>query len=355
MSAATNKNSNETTNNRFSFQHFDKEFDFGIINEEGECVRKRKKPGRKSNPPTEQEKRAKNRLAQKVFRERESQRKEENEKQQFMYDQEIQELKSKLAISQFECRYLKACVLHLILDCLIQRGSVPQVWPEARIIPSNNHGEYKNPEFGPYDQQSTINEADQTHALLDVLLENKCIVDFNQAVCRKNIVSDAMRKYGNSGADIVSSTGQAYWGKEVVTLNRNTQDPERILSHGGKKKNSKISPSSVQRNQYVSSPASSNSTSNSPPSQSQNTQQEDHVLLSPAEQQSVGNNNDYSNMGLVIHQKPVVGVILVPPRLKTLDELSNMPPLQALHILKLQLKLTSILGNLLPAALLPSK
>ncbi|KAI9472067.1 MAG: hypothetical protein EXX96DRAFT_489014 [Benjaminiella poitrasii] len=57
---------------------------------------------------------------------------------------------------------------------------------------------------------------------------------------------------------------------------------------------------------------------------------------------------------LVIHQKPVIGVISEPPSLRTAEDFAHMPTLQALHILRLQLKLGSILGEFTTAALLPT-
>ncbi|KAI8366652.1 uncharacterized protein BYT42DRAFT_485564, partial [Radiomyces spectabilis] len=52
--------------------------------------------------------------------------------------------------------------------------------------------------------------------------------------------------------------------------------------------------------------------------------------------------------------KPIKGTIIEPPALKTPDDLTHMPPLQALHILRLQLKMGSILGNLTALALWPT-
>ncbi|KAI7897309.1 uncharacterized protein EV154DRAFT_390139, partial [Mucor mucedo] len=60
------------------------------------------------------------------------------------------------------------------------------------------------------------------------------------------------------------------------------------------------------------------------------------------------------SQALTVHRKPIIGVISEPPSLKTSEDFVNMPSLQALHILRLQLKLGSILGNLIPAALLPT-
>ncbi|KAI8079282.1 hypothetical protein BDF21DRAFT_340043 [Thamnidium elegans] len=57
---------------------------------------------------------------------------------------------------------------------------------------------------------------------------------------------------------------------------------------------------------------------------------------------------------ITIQRKPLVGVIYEPPLLKTSEDFVNMPSSQALHILRLQLKLGSILGNMTPAALLPT-
>ncbi|KAG2196249.1 hypothetical protein INT46_005135 [Mucor plumbeus] len=354
---------------RFSFQHFDQECDFGIENADGERVRKRKKPGRKPNPPTIQERRAQNRAAQKAFREREQQRREEKEKQWRDYSEEIKSLKKQLASVQYEAKYLKACVLHLTLACLIHRGSVPHIWTESRIIPSNSHGEYKKPLYEPYGQHIK-NEAYQTPALLDMILENQCIVDFDKALfntSQLNAFENHKKEMGISN-NINISSYQNYISRDIITLNKNSQEPKKNFPKAKKQK--------VNRNRSPSPglppPASSAMTPQtsfpSPPTQKEcssspdfSTFDEPGISSPPTNNEeheksrnSSSNSSIQNNQVLAINRKPVIGVLFEPPVLRTSEDIINMPTLQALHILRLQLKLGSILGNMTPAALLPT-
>lgn len=397
MSASSNDNNNNNNNestqaNRFAFQHFDQECDFGIENEEGERVRKRKRPGRKPNPPTLQERRAQNRAAQKAFREREQQRKAEKDKKWEEFQQEIKVLKAQLATTQFEARYLKACVLHLTLACLIHRGSVPHIWTESRIIPSNSNGEYKKPVFAPYGQHIQ-DEAHQIPALLDMILENKCIVDFDKALfatTQNSSFSNFMKRKGGTANLDAFSAYQSYITEETITINKSSQEPRKNFPHVKKKAKTTeaaaaaapspstvSSPTSQQDQQSIFSQASTSPSPSSskrklssvqqpsPPQErsspkSSNKQLEDDVIvLSPqqgggAERQREQDQSKISQ-ALTIQQKPIKGVIFDPPAFKTSEDFVDMPSLQALHILRLQLKLGSILGPMTPAALLPSK
>ncbi|KAL9551809.1 hypothetical protein MBANPS3_004080 [Mucor bainieri] len=351
---------------RFSFQHFDQECDFGIENADGERVRKRKKPGRKPNPPTIQERRAQNRAAQKAFREREQQRREEKEKQWRDYSEEIKSLKKQLASVQYEAKYLKACVLHLTLACLIHRGSVPHIWTESRIIPSNSHGEYKKPVYEPYGQH-ILNEAYQTPALLDMVLENQCIVDFNQALfntSQHNVFENQRKKPDdNSNTDVSSTSYQNYVSEDIITINKNSQEPKKSFPRAKKQKlnpNRSPSPSEpsaatpqtslpspptkhARRERYSSSPTFSTLDEHANTSSASSAAHEDGSHL-PSQSTQV----------LAVNRKPVIGVLFEPPALRTSEDIINMPTLQALHILRLQLKLGSILGTMTPAALLPT-
>lgn len=369
MSLSSGETPNGQPQNRFSFQHFDQECDFGIENAEGERVRKRKKPGRKPNPPTLQERRAQNRAAQKAFREREQQRREEKERQWRDYNEEIKSIKKQLAAVQYEAKYLKACVLHLTLACLIHRGSVPHIWTESRIIPSNSHGEYKKPVFAPYGQ-NIINEAYQTPALLDMLLENHYIVDFDKAVAsslQQNAFTNYKKRCG-ADPDLSFSAYKAYISQDVILMNRSSQELKRSFPRAKKRR-----PSSNAALSQLSSTQTSELIPPSLPLQSQKAPTptsapvSENLPFSPPSQASNNNNNynnnDYSTNGsynsnsqvLTVPKKPVLGVIYEPPSLKTSEDFVNMPALQALHILRLQLKLGSILGNMTAATLLPSK
>ncbi|KAI8370881.1 hypothetical protein EDC96DRAFT_429868, partial [Choanephora cucurbitarum] len=57
---------------------------------------------------------------------------------------------------------------------------------------------------------------------------------------------------------------------------------------------------------------------------------------------------------LVAYRKPLQGVIFEPPTLCSSEDLATMPPLQALHILRLQMKLGSILGDATLPSLIPT-
>lgn len=356
MSTSAFGNSKESAQPRFTFQHFDQESDFGFENANGERIRKKKKPGRKPNPPSVQERRAQNRAAQKAFREREQQKKEEKERQWKTYSEEIKKLKKQLAISQYEAKYLKACVLHLTLASLIHRGSVPHIWTESRIIPSNSHGEYKKPYFAPYGQ-TIYNEAYQTPALLDMLLENQCIIDFDQALLKSTQYNNFIQFKKRTSSDMSFENFQDFVVQEVITLNQDTQEPSRCFPKVEKKKARPSSPpiqlsmpdtpppqSTPSEPFYKeSTPASLSNyltNSNSDPDMSQGTSIE---------------NNPPQQQALTVQLKPLVDVTFEPPSFQNADDLAKLPPLQALHILRLQLKLSSILGEMTKSALLPSK
>ncbi|GAN02156.1 hypothetical protein MAM1_0017c01597 [Mucor ambiguus] len=351
---------------RYSFQHFDQECDFGIENANGERVRKRKKPGRKPNPPTVQERRAQNRAAQKAFREREQQRREEKERQWRDYSEEIKNLKKQLACVQYEAKYLKACVLHLTLACLIHRGSVPHIWTESRIIPSNSHGEYRKPVFEPYGQH-IINEAYQTPALLDMLLDNQCIVDFNKALdetSQLNVFESRKKKTDiNNNTDVSSASYQSYISEEIITMNKNSQEPKKSFPRAKKQKlnpnrtlSSLESPAATSQTSFSSLPTKHAGRTGYSTSPTFSTLDE-NVKASPTSSTAHEEYNSHplqSNQVLAVNCKPVLGVLFEPPALRTTEDIVNMPTLQALHILRLQLKLGSILGSMTPAALLPT-
>ncbi|KAI8640637.1 hypothetical protein BD408DRAFT_419397 [Parasitella parasitica] len=346
---------------RFSFQHFDQECDFGIENANGERIRKRKKPGRKPNPPTTQERRAQNRAAQKAFREREQQKRLEKDKQYRDYSEEINSLKKQLVTVQYEAKYLKACVLHLTLACLIHRGSVPHIWTESRIIPSNSHGEYKKPVYEPYGQH-IINEAYQTPALLDMVLENQCIVDFDKALFNTSQSNEFEKKKKNIGnhTDMSSLSYQNYISREIITINKNSQEPRRNFPKAKKPKTNPKHPSqtsNLNAPPQPPSPITKHSTqAGYPISPAFSTTDEHGILSSPNNEanQDSSTASSVNDQVLIVNQKPVVGVISEPPVLRTSEDTTNMPTLQALHILRLQLKLGSILGTMTPAALLPT-
>ncbi|CEP18819.1 hypothetical protein [Parasitella parasitica] len=352
----------QSSQSRFSFQHFDQECDFGIENANGERIRKRKRPGRKPNPPTTQERRAQNRAAQKAFREREQQKRLEKEKQYRDYSEEIKSLKRQLATVQYEAKYLKACVLHLTLACLIHRGSVPHIWTESRIIPSNSHGEYKKPVYEPYGRH-IINEAYQTPALLDMVLENQCIVDFDKALfntSQRNAFENQKKSLGNP-TDMSSSSYQNYISRDIITINKDSQEPRRNFPKAKKFKintnqSSQSSTLDTPPQPSIPSPILKHSTPAGYPLSPTVSTTDEHSILPTLnnEPKDSSTTSSQNNQVLIVNQKPVVGVIFEPPALRTSEDITNMPTLQALHILRLQLKLGSILGTMTPAALLPT-
>lgn len=361
--------------NTFAFQHFDKESDFGYINEQGERVRKRKTPGRKPNPPSLQQKRVKNRVAQKSFREREQQRKDERDKERQIFNKKIKDLQKKLAVAQFEARYLKACVLHLSLDCLKYRGSVPHIWSESRIIPGNTQDECKKP-LNNNQSGGKHDEANEVPALLDMMLEDKHIVDFDKAISattQKNTFSNFIRKKYNAHPDTPLASIQAYIIEESHILNRNSQQPEKNFPPRKDTPPADTQSSKLGKQQIPSTPLSQDTspahytTSGSEKRDLSYEALQDRAISSMPSPQQEDYDDDHdsnsshfvksnaSSQELTISSKPLVGVTHNPPSLKTSDDFVDMPALQALHILRLQLKLTSILGNMVTASLLPSK
>ncbi|KAI7898936.1 uncharacterized protein BX663DRAFT_523298 [Cokeromyces recurvatus] len=333
----SNSSDETVRTHRFSFQHFDQESDVGIENANGERIRKRKRPGRKPNPPTLQERRAQNRAAQRAFREREQQRQKERERQWASYVEEIKQLKAELAVSQYEAKYLRACVLHMTLKFLTLKGSVPHIWTESRIIPSNDHGEYKQKMYGIYKQP---NEVLQTPALLDMILENQHIVDFDKAL---HITSQQKEVPDINDLGFEADRYEGFITNEIITLNQGSQEPIKNFPRKRKQRqepttmttemNVDIPFKQKSTNQHKESTASSSSSSPPPP---------------------ISDDQQSSSQILTLHQKPVVGVINEPPTLKTAEDLIHMPAIQALHLLRLQLKLGSILGEFTAAALLPT-
>ncbi|KAI8988121.1 hypothetical protein BDF20DRAFT_807786, partial [Mycotypha africana] len=141
-------------------------------------------------------------------------------------------------------------------------------------------------------------------ALLDMMLEKQHIMEFNKAAqlsvehtpfiqCRKRKIDDA---------DHIISAYQAYIEDEIITLNKATQDPNPDT------------PSTFQSNNMFNS----------------------------------------NSQALTIHQKPVVDICLESPPFRNPEDLMAMPAIQALHVVRLQLKLSSILGGITPVFLLPT-
>ena len=118
-----------------SFEHFDPTYELGNVDQNGQPVRPRKKPGRKPNPPSPAQRKAQNRAAQRAFRERKRREMQEAElnvkRSMYQRDQAIQEanmLRQKNEELLYENNYLKGFVLTLKLACMANRVDVPKFW-----------------------------------------------------------------------------------------------------------------------------------------------------------------------------------------------------------------------------------
>ncbi|KAI8994622.1 hypothetical protein BDB01DRAFT_773444 [Pilobolus umbonatus] len=317
---------NKSDYNRLSFHYFNQESDVGIENEDGECVRKRKKPGRKPNPPSKEERREQNRVAQKAFREREHMRMLEKEKERRMYSDEIQFLRKKLAQTEYELEYLRGCLLQLSLSCLVKQGCIPYIWKESRCMPKDT---YSDSGYGDIEE---VEEIDKTPPILDCMLDNNHIKDFDgslDTIIEHESFSVFKKRFGKD--DHVSfETFLSYVINQPVPINQESQDIQRTF------------------------PKSRAHTT--PHDRSIGFQKNDEVILVPSSAESYDGSKreNKESQTLTVKKKPVVSVTVDRPTLKTTDDFANMPPLQALHLLRLQMKLGSILGQLTGGALLPT-
>ncbi|KAI9246537.1 hypothetical protein BY458DRAFT_446757 [Sporodiniella umbellata] len=81
--------------------------------------------------------------------------------------------------------------------------------------------------------------------------------------------------------------------------------------------------------------------------------EEEYIPLKPVlqkEKESVS----VKNSQLTMHKKAFRHVLFKPPLLQTADDLAKMTPLQAIHISRLQLKISSLLGPLVSLVLEPT-
>lgn len=274
---SANENSQRIT--RINFLHFDQECDFGVETESGQRVRKRKRPGRKPNPPSLQERRAQNRAAQRAFREREQLRKQEKEREWRAQAEEIAYLRKRLEQVEYEANYLRGYVLLLTLSGLVERGSVPHVWTDTRWF----HAPWDGSALPPDIHQDNL---DELPAILQTVL--------------------------NRDSQILSFA-------DAVT---------RAERHGCKFSEKRV-PFPVTK-----------------PSEKRSDDMEELLTSNTASE---------SMVSAFTATKPVVGTITECPTLKTPDDLAHMPSLQALHILRLQLKSSSVLGDKFRLFFTPSK
>lgn len=319
MSANSTSNSQKI---RLNFHYFDQECDFGIETEDGQRIRKKKTPGRKPNPPTTEEKRAQNRASQRAYRLRESQRKQEFEREKQHLVEEINNLKRKLTQSEYEADYLRAIVLHLTLSSLAQKGSVPYAWADDDDSLPNMTG----------DQSFTNKESPWgCPPLLRVILENGQIVDLSKAMCNTFQVNESICS-GRKFIKDLSSYGVCI--SESIYMNKKSQELERNFS--------------MQPERMVLQETTKCTSEN----------KQDSALLTISTHEGEAEPEEIiptADNQLFVYKKPLRGVLLTTPSLKTADDFIDMPPLQALHVLRLQLKVCSILGASINASLIPSK
>lgn len=300
---------------RFSFQYFDEASDVGLENESGERVRKRKRPGRKPNPPSIQERRAQNRAAQRAFREREQQRRQEKERQWRALVEERDRLKERLAQVEYEANYLRGCLLLFSLSSLVERGTVPHIWTDTRVLPI------------PWNGAKTLDSIHDKPAILQTLLDPKNhILDFRKALANAQINGCAIAKaprFNNGTSNTLALKTNplpAFATSIPATTTTTTTTTTTESYHDDDTSTLKTNPLLLPRQSH-----------------------ED--LSAPTE----------SMVSSFTATQPVLGTITETPTLKTPDDLAHMPPLQALHILRLQLKTSNILGDKIRTAFAPSK
>lgn len=121
--------------NNIAFEHFDPEMELGQVDENGQPIRLRKKPGRKPNPPSAAQRKAQNRAAQRAFRERKRREMRDAETSvkkcmhaRDMAIKESERLQRRLDELQYENNYLKGYVLTLKMACIANKVHIPKFW-----------------------------------------------------------------------------------------------------------------------------------------------------------------------------------------------------------------------------------
>ncbi|KAG2180042.1 hypothetical protein INT43_003829 [Umbelopsis isabellina] len=111
----------------WNFQHFDTQSEIGIVDENGVTHRVRKKPGRKANPAASAQRKAQNRAAQRAFRERKQREKKENDATMRRTNNEIAQLRRTVKELSYENKQLKGILLSYILTCFEMNTPHPRV------------------------------------------------------------------------------------------------------------------------------------------------------------------------------------------------------------------------------------
>lgn len=397
---------------RYSFQYFDEACDVGVENENGERVRKRKKPGRKPNPPSQQERREQNRLAQRNFREREQQRRKEREQQWKEYLAELAAIRRRLAIAEYENNYLRGWILQLMLSSIAQNGTVPQVWVDTRQYP------IARPSMMSSTTTTASNGSEEVYQIppmLDMVLDSHSrsilglkdamkIADGGSPSCPLVRRAHHFRTKQQQQSQHMTTTElpippppsavtpcqfksiQELLSTDIMSLNTDSQDVRHLFppwmptssiravypstNDGGSK-----SPESSDGQQHKSEAAAAaprgNQRSHSPtataapPSPSlvsipdtdldkRNIRVASPTIILPellTSPQAI----PVTTVSAIKRTQSVKGIIYESPTLKRPEDLTHMPPIQALHVLRLQLKVGSLIGEMVPYALTPSK
>ncbi|KAL0080359.1 basic-leucine zipper transcription factor [Phycomyces blakesleeanus] len=268
---------------QFNFHHFNQEYDFGIVNTNGERIRKRKSPGRKPNPPSISERKAQNRASQKAFREREQQRRQEQENMKNMYLEEIARLNKRVELLEYESNYLRGWVLQYTLSSIMERGTVADIWTSSR--------EFLETETRP----DKGDESKKLPFAINSLLKDNRVIGLKNAI-------------------ITRSPG--YWkGNEPSEAGNMMFRPE-----------TRLDPDMANINRLGAKLASPDNSS-----------------------------QDLTEPGKTCTLKPAIGTITSPPTRKTAADLAHMPPIQALQIIRLQMKCGNLWGDKLKHALIPTE
>lgn len=118
-----------------AFEHFNPEIELGNLDENGNTIRPRKKPGRKPNPPSAAQRKAQNRASQRAFRERKrcEMLDAEQRVQKYMLARdnavrETKRLQRRLDELRYETNYLKGYALTLKMACIANKVQIPKIW-----------------------------------------------------------------------------------------------------------------------------------------------------------------------------------------------------------------------------------
>ncbi|KAF7728092.1 hypothetical protein EC973_006730 [Apophysomyces ossiformis] len=299
------------TTQQFLFQYFDQESDFGVEDENGERQRKRKRPGRKPNPPSLQARRAQNREAQKAFREREQLRRKAREEQWLRDSKELAELRRRVAKAEYEAQYLKGYVLHMVEACIRRFGGVPVAW-----VPRSNM------------------DLDSIPTVLKSILDSE----------KKHILSlnETSKKYKHKKQ---RQQQQHPAPSSSVSLHLPQQNEQH---HSAQQQEEQSKHQPYQQEQH----RGQKEEQHEEPSREEQPEKEQHK-----EQQQTVSESALSPFLSTQRRMPVlvIDTLSEPPVSRDVKEMENWPPLQAVHMVRMQLKMLNVLGDMSKKVLYPSK